>query len=141
MLGHERMTFDVGRVLVRCCCLKVGGCMSDSLVWSKLARTPESAAGLLRRKAPLECLVDIVSKTGQLYVLRLSLRFTYWRTSHLHAETTTAARGHPPAVSQATQYAKLNAISVASYDRTIFDFDSLFKTDVVITLRAHPNIP
>ncbi|KAH9009763.1 hypothetical protein EDB83DRAFT_2322665 [Lactarius deliciosus] len=79
----------------------------------------DGAAGLLRRKAPLECLVDVVSK----------------------AETTTAARGHPPAASQATQPAKLNAISMASYDRTIFDFDPLLKTDVVITLRAHPNIP
>ncbi|KAH8989756.1 hypothetical protein EDB92DRAFT_1947236 [Lactarius akahatsu] len=68
------------------------------------------------RKAPLECLVDVFSK----------------------AETTTAARAHPPAASQATRPAKLDAIAMASYDRTIFDFDPLFKTDVVITLRSPP---
>ncbi|KAH8985327.1 hypothetical protein EDB86DRAFT_3083726 [Lactarius hatsudake] len=88
----------MGRVLVRCCCLKVEDCISDSLVSrADVELTPSE------RKAPLECLVNVFSK----------------------AETSTAARGHPPAASQATQPANLNAISMASYDRTIFDFDQL----------------
>ncbi|KAH9009758.1 hypothetical protein EDB83DRAFT_2322660 [Lactarius deliciosus] len=74
---------------------------------SSLANMPESAAGLPRR-----CRACTIREKGAPGASRRRL-----------FPKRVSSRAHPPAASQATQPAKLDAIAMASYDRTIFDFD------------------
>ncbi|KAH9174496.1 hypothetical protein EDB89DRAFT_2067429 [Lactarius sanguifluus] len=128
---------------MRCHCLEVGDCISGPMFLSPSALVLQPSSH--QRQPALRLLVskvflDLASTSNEPFVLQVfradakvtpseksvSCRRPFQRGAATLRLQLAHIRQHYP-VSQATRHAKLDAITMVSYNRTIFDFDPLLK--------------